>query len=258
MKKILVAEDELHTRNIFKDCLEAEGFEVVSAENGQIAVQQVHAQLPDLVLCDIIMPKLDGYGVLEALRQNPETASTPFIFLTAKSTKVEVRQGMELGADDYLTKPSTAEELLRAIEARLERQEKLKQWCVHEFQQAQPSPHRESSSSSSIFPSIPQFSAVFEFIEANYTQSISLNDVAQAVEYSPAYLTNLIRRQTGRSLYQWIIERRMTAACSLLLETRQTVEQIAIAVGYQDAGHFSRQFRQSFGMSPKSWKHAHQ
>ncbi len=115
MKKILVIEDEAPTRNIYLECLEAEGFDAIGAENGRIGLQWAQEQQPDLVICDIMMPELDGYGVLTTLRQNPDTASIPVIFLTAKTTEAERRYGMELGADDYLTKPCTVEDLLRTI-----------------------------------------------------------------------------------------------------------------------------------------------
>ena len=115
MKKILVIEDEVQTRDMFLECLEAEGFDTIGTENGFVGVQLTQDELPDLVICDIMMPQLDGYGVLAQLRQNPDTAMIPFIFITAKSAEAERRLGMELGADDYLTKPCTAEDLLRAI-----------------------------------------------------------------------------------------------------------------------------------------------
>ncbi len=101
MKKILVIEDSAQTREIFLECLKAEGFYTIGAENGLVGVQQAQKQLPDLVICDIVMPKLDGYGVLTTLRQDPVTAIIPFIFVTGKVTKAERRQGMKLGADDY-------------------------------------------------------------------------------------------------------------------------------------------------------------
>lgn len=115
MKKILVIEDETQSREMFLECLEAEGFDVIGAENGCVGVQMAQEVLPDLVICDIRMPELDGYGVLTTLRQNPVTAMIPFIFVTAGSTPSEHRYGMALGADDYLTKPCTAEDLLMAI-----------------------------------------------------------------------------------------------------------------------------------------------
>jgi YesN/AraC family two-component response regulator len=259
MTKVLVIEDEAESRDIFLDSLEAEGFEAIAAENGRVGLLKVQKHLPDLVICDIVMPELDGYGVLSELRQNPMTATIPFIFLSAKATKAEVRQGMDLGADDYLTKPSTVEELLRAIAARLEKQAAIRQCYGSGLQPVTESRSAKTEkllNSQSLLPSDPQLSEVFQFIEAHYHQAIGLNEVAQAVGYSPAYLTDLVRRQTGQPLHQWIIQRRMTAACSLLLETNQSIEQIAEAVGYRYTGCFFRQFRISFGTTPQVWRNA--
>jgi signal transduction histidine kinase len=122
MKKILVIEDEIHLRANTVEILKFEDFNVIEAENGLIGIQLAQEQLPDLILCDVMMPEIDGYGVLTALRQNPATTAIPFIFTTAKASKTDLRQGMELGADDYLTKPFTADELLSAIATRLEKQ----------------------------------------------------------------------------------------------------------------------------------------
>lgn len=259
MTRILVIEDEAESRDIFLDSLEAEGFEAIAAENGRVGVVKAQEHLPDLVICDIVMPELDGYGVLTTLRQNPLTATIPFIFLSAKATKAEVRQGMDLGADDYLTKPSTIEELLRAIAARLKKQADIRQCYAAQSQEVSEASSAETAKSTdpqSILPSDPQLSEVFQFIEANYHQAINLNDVARAVGYSSAYLTDLVRRQTGQPLHRWIIQRRMAAACSLLLETNQSVEQIAEAVGYRYTGCFFRQFRISFGTTPQVWRNA--
>lgn len=122
MTKILTIEDEPDVREIILDILEAEGYEVAGAADGNTGVHLARAFQPDLILCDVMMPELDGYGVLAALRDLPATATTPFIFLTARTTKGDVRQGMHLGADDYLTKPFTRDELLGAVAARLQRQ----------------------------------------------------------------------------------------------------------------------------------------
>lgn len=122
MSKILVIEDEMTVRENILARLEAEGFETLNAENGINGIALALANTPDLIICDVMMPELDGYGVLTTLRQNPLTSAIPFIFLTAKADKNDLRQGMELGADDYLTKPFTRNELLGAISARLQKQ----------------------------------------------------------------------------------------------------------------------------------------
>ena len=122
MSKLLVIDDDHSVRVNLVELLEAEGFDVLSAKDGRSGVQLARQHLPDLIICDIMMPELDGYGVLEQLRQDPVTATTPFIFLTAKVERSDLRQGMNLGADDYLIKPFTRNELLTAISTRLAKQ----------------------------------------------------------------------------------------------------------------------------------------
>jgi len=121
MGKILVIEDEELLRANTVQILGFEDFHVISAKNGLIGVQLAQEQIPDLILCDVMMPGLDGYGVLTTLRQNPATAAIPFIFTTAKADKADLHQGIELGADDYLTKPFTSDELLATITTHLKK-----------------------------------------------------------------------------------------------------------------------------------------
>ncbi len=125
MTKILVIEDELFVRENIVDLLEAEDFEVFSTENGILGILWAQENLPDLVICDVMMPEINGHDVLAEMRDLPDTELTPFIFLTAMADKDDIRHGMELGADDYLTKPFTREELLTAITSRLLKQAKL-------------------------------------------------------------------------------------------------------------------------------------
>jgi DNA-binding NarL/FixJ family response regulator len=127
MKKILVIEDEPEMRRNLLTILKLEKFQPLGAENGRAGLDTVRREKPDLILCDVMMPELDGHGVLDALRQDADTASIPFIFLTAKGEKEDLRSGMNLGADDYLTKPVARAELLEAINARLLRSEQQTQ-----------------------------------------------------------------------------------------------------------------------------------
>ncbi|MDQ7825130.1 MAG: hybrid sensor histidine kinase/response regulator [Candidatus Eremiobacteraeota bacterium] len=122
MKKILVADDEIKIRQLLSIILKAHGYRVELAENGWEAVKAVQDTHPDLVLCDITMDGLDGYGVLKKLKSDPALAAIPFIFLTGMGEKQEMRRGMERGADDYIVKPFTNDEILKAVEARLARQ----------------------------------------------------------------------------------------------------------------------------------------
>lgn len=121
MKKILIIEDDKIMRENTAEILELAHYEVLTAPNGKLGSALAKDQKPDLIVCDIMMPELDGYGVLHVLSKDPKTASIPFIFLTAKAEKSEMRKGMELGADDYLTKPFEDTELLSAIETRLKK-----------------------------------------------------------------------------------------------------------------------------------------
>jgi CRP-like cAMP-binding protein len=126
MKKILLIEDNPEVRENTAEILSLANYEVHTAENGKVGVEMATREKPDLIICDIMMPELDGYGVLHILSKKPETASIPFIFLTAKTEKTDIRKGMTLGADDYLTKPFDDTDLLNAIEARLNKISLLK------------------------------------------------------------------------------------------------------------------------------------
>ncbi|MEB3308950.1 MAG: EAL domain-containing protein [Snowella sp.] len=122
MTTILIIEDETAIRELISELLSIEDFNVVEAMNGKEGVAIAQSVFIDLIICDVMMPELDGYGVLAALQENPKTATIPFIFLTAKGTKQDIRYGMNLGADDYLIKPFTNDELLDAINVRLKKQ----------------------------------------------------------------------------------------------------------------------------------------
>lgn len=119
--KILLIEDNIEIRENTSEILSLANYEVIAAENGKIGVELAQRELPDLIVCDIMMPELDGYGVLHILNKKKETESIPFIFLTAKTELTDIRKGMNLGADDYLTKPFSDTELLAAIETRLKK-----------------------------------------------------------------------------------------------------------------------------------------
>jgi DNA-binding NarL/FixJ family response regulator len=122
MKKILIIEDEEQTRKNLATILRMEGHVALTAANGEQGLELARRENPDLIFCDVMMPRLDGHEVITALRADKATAGIPFIFLTARGERCDFRTGMNLGADDYLTKPATATELLAAVEARLKRE----------------------------------------------------------------------------------------------------------------------------------------
>jgi len=126
MKKILLIEDNDDIRTNTAEILELSNYNVIEAENGKIGVEKAIQHIPDLIICDIMMPELDGYGVLHAVHKNAAIKNTPFIFLTAKTERTDFRKGMELGADDYITKPFNGTDLLNAVDSRLKKIDLLK------------------------------------------------------------------------------------------------------------------------------------
>ena len=134
MSKVLVIEDSHEISDNIVEILELADYEVAVAKNGKQGVEMAMSDLPDVILCDIMMPELDGYGVLYMLSKNIDSASIPFIFLTAKAERVDFRKGMEMGADDYLTKPFDDIELLNAIEIRLEKKRKQEEFYSKSLQ----------------------------------------------------------------------------------------------------------------------------
>lgn len=146
MQRILVIDDESALLEEVVDWLLLEDYEVYSAANGFEGIQLAFSKLPELVICDITMPEIDGYGVLFALRSNPSTAAVPFIFVTARASHEDIRQGIHMGADDYITKPFTHKELLQAIEGQREKkslQDEILQNSVKQWQQAFEDEHEQ-------------------------------------------------------------------------------------------------------------------
>ena len=136
-KKILIIEDNKDIRESSVEILILAGYDVLEADNGKIGVELAQQHLPDMILCDIMMPELDGYGVLYLLSKNRETSNIPFIFLTAKAERSDMRKGMEMGADDYLTKPFDDMELLNTIESRFHKKDKIEAFYSKSFESLQ-------------------------------------------------------------------------------------------------------------------------
>ena len=128
MAHILLIEDNENMRENTSEILTLAGHQVESASNGKEGVIKVQLNKPDLIICDIMMPELDGYGVLHMLNRDPNTNQIPFIFLTAEADRSDVRKGMELGADDYVTKPFDDLELLAAVDTRLKKSSLCWKW----------------------------------------------------------------------------------------------------------------------------------
>ncbi len=259
MSKILIISDSSKTLDFFRQCLCSEGYQILTASDGLEGINLAQCRQPDLIICDVLASQDDCYAVLSHLRDNIDTAIIPFIFLTTRFSREETRYGMVLGADDYLIKPYTTEEILSAVSARLSRQKILRQWYTSEYQIQQSNQfshieHELPPKTDSIFPNIPKLEKIFTFIEKNFRQSITLGDIAKVMNYSPTYMTHLVKCKTQRSVHRWIIERRMLEARKLLLEGGLTVKEIALQVGYNEPCYFTRQFKKHHQVSPTAWQ----
>jgi DNA-binding response OmpR family regulator len=144
--KILIIEDNEDIRESTAEILSLAGYEVITASNGKFGVEMAQKEIPSLIICDIMMPELDGYGVLYLLEKMPQTAVIPFIFLTAKVERSDMRKGMEMGADDYLTKPFDDIELLSAVESRLNKKDKQQNFYTNGLKQLTEFSHKEGDS----------------------------------------------------------------------------------------------------------------
>jgi CRP/FNR family cyclic AMP-dependent transcriptional regulator len=154
MKKVLIIEDNPAIRTNIVEILELAQYRTQTAENGKTGMEQAIQFQPDLIICDIVMPELDGYGVIQATQKNPGLAQIPFIFLTGKSEKDEIRKAMDMGADDYITKPFSGTELLSAVESRLSKMERTKKDLEAKFDKS--TPQIESLSETALFQSITE------------------------------------------------------------------------------------------------------
>ncbi|WKZ70129.1 MAG: response regulator [Melioribacteraceae bacterium] len=127
MKRILIVEDEEIVRSNIAEILESENFEVIETDNGISAIKSLENSLPDLIISDIMMPGIDGYDLVKYIQSNPVTSGIPIILLTARSETRDIRMGMQYGADDYITKPFKANDLISAVKTRLQKQSNFKQ-----------------------------------------------------------------------------------------------------------------------------------
>ena len=156
MKNILIIEDNADIRSNTAEILELANYRTEQAEDGKAGMEKAIEFKPDLIICDIMMPVLDGYGVLQALQKNPGLAHIPFIFLTAKTEKADIRKAMDLGADDYLTKPFSGTDLLSAVETRIKKMEYMRSELVKQLDNHNGHHNGESISETALFHALTE------------------------------------------------------------------------------------------------------
>ena len=230
MEKILVIEDEPAMRKMTAQALRFEGFDVLEAPDGKSGVMTALSSFPDLIVCDVMMPDLDGFGVIHALRANPRTALTPFIFLTAMAANGDLRHGMEVGADDYLTKPFKIEDLIGSVRRRLEKRKR----------QIEESERKAEEVSLAVAASVPQ--EILESLDqiTNVTNSIALKYAAQdsevaamqeVVELGALRLRRIMRRlHLYAQLPQLYANRFELVGAGSLVAAETVIERVARAV----------------------------
>lgn len=193
MHKILIIEDDPSLRSQMAQILRFEGFEALEAANGRLGVASVASSVPDLIICDIMMPELDGFGVLQALRGNPKTAMIPFIFLTALVASHDRRHGMEEGADDYITKPYDPDALIGSVRRRLEkrnRQTEESRLCAEEVSLAV-----AASVPSEILGTLDRIATMTNLLALKYAgQDTQVEAMHQAIAQESVRLRRMMRR----------------------------------------------------------------
>jgi two-component system sensor histidine kinase/response regulator len=228
MTTILVIDDDRLVRESLKDLLELEGFQAIVASGGIVGVMLAEQHLPDAILCDVQMPEMDGYQVLQTLRQNPITGTIPFIFLTANDTKESLRQGMRDGADDYLVKPCTTEELLAAIATRLAKYTALQSQSAKQLDNLRSSislalPHEFRTPLTAILTS----AELLQFIADNATPEEIL-EIAETIQSGTKKLYRLVQNFLLYSKLELIFR---NEAGSQTLPEGETYEPDSLIIG---------------------------
>jgi signal transduction histidine kinase len=240
MAKILVIEDEKDVLETIGQLLRPENFEVVEAENGEVGVRMALEHLPDLIICKVIIPKISGYEVLEQLQKNQTTQFIPFIFLSARVSQDEQRQAMNLGADDYITKPFNREQLLGAINSRLRKQETLtdqsrKQLNQLRNQLATNLPHELRTPLQGILTSAELLSIYWETLERT-----EIRDIADSIRESSRRLYQLIEKFLQYSQIE-IVASDPDFTTALLAEQISSPQSIIISVVVEKAKKYDRE-----------------
>jgi diguanylate cyclase (GGDEF)-like protein len=220
MKTILVIEDDPAIRNNIAMILRSQGFVILQAEDGLTGIELALGADPDLIVCDIMLPEISGYEILEQLRQVPESAVTPFIFLTALADRADMRQGMNLGADDYLTKPFTSQELIGAVNARLQKQQELTEPYRNEMRKV--TEKLNQMVYTDLLTNLPNRILFWKKIDEHLSQSppqvyalilVQLANFDQIVETSGQSTADLLLQYLARSLQSLVQEQDVLARC---------------------------------------------
>ena len=236
--KILVIEDNDDMQDFIAQLLQEKQYDVYRAENGQVGVELALEVMPDLIISDVMMPVMDGYQVVQTLKNNTVTDHIPIMMLTAKASFDSMLNGLQLGADDYISKPFKSGELLLRISNALDRQEKLRQkFSGH-----------PSSYNNIVKPEIIR--KIEDVVTNDLLTHISVEELAEQCAMSRSQLHRKIKSLTGLSTTELITKIRLDLAIKDIQTTSMTVSEVAYKYGYSDPAYFSRLFKKQFNVTP--------
>jgi DNA-binding response OmpR family regulator len=244
MSKILIVEDERDLRENIIELFESQAFEVNGAENGEIAYELAVQTKPDLIISDVIMPEADGFELLERLRRNPNTELIPVILLTAKTMLDSRIHGLQLGADDYINKPFSADELLIRANNLIEKQKRL-------VRKAMISPGEiEAESKNEVL--VKKIIQIIEARMSDYNLSVDL--IASEIGISKSTIQRKLKTTINKNLNELIREYRLEKARKMIEKKTGTLSDIAATTGFNSLSYFSYSYKKFFGIAPSQEK----
>ena len=240
MAGILIIEDDPIVRENLEEILKFKGFSVITAEDGKNGFETAVKREPELIISDIMMPEMDGYQVLKKVREHPAITNTPIVLLTAKTLTESKIKGLEYGADDYITKPFNAKELVARVNNLLEMRKKLKAKAYLESQKT------EVESAEDIF--MRELIAIFsDNIENSH---FAIEDIVIEMGLSKSTIQRRVKSITDKTFNQLLREFRLEQAKQILEQKGGNISEVAYAVGFNSVSYFSYSFKNYFGFPP--------
>ncbi|MBX2874963.1 MAG: response regulator [Saprospiraceae bacterium] len=243
---VLLVEDNPDVRTFIIDILKDQ-YQIIEASNGRIGLEKAEASIPDIIISDVMMPEMDGVQMMEHLKTNPKTDHIPIIMLTAKAEKTDKLESLDIGADEYLTKPFDADEMHVRIKNLIKIRKRLKdKFRSNLF--LQPSMVKSLSQEEKFLLKVKKE------IEKNLSNEwYSVEDLAGSLGFSRSQLYRKLKSICDQSPIEMIRNFRLVRAKELLQQDKASVSEIAYEVGYSSLSYFSKEFKKKWGIAPSEW-----